>query len=78
MREVLRNYQKNGSSIAIMQASDDSILYKVLLTKNFICFLLPYLRVLRDKSHIHLIDFVAQITLKGGRLGLLKCGSKEG
>ena len=55
---------EKSSSIAIMYASDDSILYKVLLTRIFIYFLLPYHSIFWDISRIHLIHFVAQITLK--------------
>ena len=72
MREVLRNYQKNGSSIAIMQASDDSILYKVLLTKFFICFLLPYLKSLMGYIAYSSHRFCSSNHTKGRKVGIIE------
>ena len=47
-----------------MKESDDSILYKTLLTSIFINFLPPCLSIYWDLLRIHLLDFVAQIMLK--------------
>ena len=69
---------KKCPSIAIMQASDDNILNKALVTRIFICFSLPCLSIFSDQLRIHLISFVAQIMLKGGKVGYVKFGSEEG
>ena len=79
------DYQKKSFSIAIMYHTYKNFLslfiFKpscIMLTGIFICFLLPNLRICRDISCIHLIDFVVWITWKWGRVGLVKFGAEEG
>ena len=71
-------YQIKSSSIAIFKVSADSIFCKSLLTRIIICFYLPYLSLFWNISCIHLINFIAQITLKWRRSGLVKFGSEKG
>ena len=79
------DYQKKNSSIAIMYHTYKNFLSLfiskpscIMLTGIFICFLLPNLKIFRDISRSHLIDFVVWITQKWGRLGLVKFGPEEG
>ena len=79
------DYQKKNSSIAIMYHTYKNFLSLfiskpscIMLTGIFICFLLPNLRIFRDISRSHLIDFVVWITQKWGRSGFLKFGPEEG
>ena len=76
---------EKNSSIAIMYHTYKNFLSLfiskpscIMLTGIFICFLLPNLRIFRDISRSHLIDFVVWITQKWGRSGLVKFGPEEG